>query len=400
MKKIIYFGIFLFMVLFALSAGAKDVENKPVWMTNQPVNDYSVVSSAYRTVNDLNFINIIVPTVVELPISLNLNQRKEAVVYDVTDKEFVASYLKYTQVDNSVKYSVVSGGVSQSGLGDRDYTSCTDFDLQSNSSISYANLVFNYDKEITSDTLYLSLDNYVTLPVSLSITAIVNGAEKIVLAQTKINSSSISFPKVTSKVWTVNMAYAQPLRICEASFRQANISEKSSYAVRFLAEKDHQYQIFFDGDRSVNISYPEAPNLTNDFGVLKLSAVTDKINSLFKLSDLDKDGVPDMTDNCVSVANADQADLDKNGRGDVCDDFDRDGIINSKDNCLNSPNYNQADTDADGIGDTCDTTEGRITERYTWLPWLGIGLAGIIVIGLFIFTAMSMRKKTDLPTQN
>jgi hypothetical protein len=79
---------------------------------------------------------------------------------------------------------------------------------------------------------------------------------------------------------------------------------------------------------------------------------------------------------------------------DVCDDYDRDGIINIKDNCPNVPNYNQADTDADGIGDTCDTNEGRITEKYTWLPWVGMGLASIVVIVLFVFTAMSMRKKT------
>ena len=110
---------------------------------------------------------------------------------------------------------------------------------------------------------------------------------------------------------------------------------------------------------------------------------------------MDGDGIPDIKDNCVSTSNPDQADIDQNGRGDVCDDFDQDGIINIKDNCPNTPNYNQADTDADGIGDACDTNEGRITERYTWLPWVGLGLAGIVVIILFVFTAMSMRKKTE-----
>jgi hypothetical protein len=35
--------------------------------------------------------------------------------------------------------------------------------------------------------------------------------------------------------------------------------------------------------------------------------------------DADGDGVPDATDNCPSVANADQADTDADGRGDACD---------------------------------------------------------------------------------
>lgn len=34
--------------------------------------------------------------------------------------------------------------------------------------------------------------------------------------------------------------------------------------------------------------------------------------------DKDKDGIPDFRDNCVSVANPDQADIDRNGVGDAC----------------------------------------------------------------------------------
>jgi hypothetical protein len=45
--------------------------------------------------------------------------------------------------------------------------------------------------------------------------------------------------------------------------------------------------------------------------------------------DTDGDGVPDSRDNCVKVANPDQADLDHDGRGDVCDaDIDGDGFSN------------------------------------------------------------------------
>ncbi len=394
-KKIVLVFVLTLIIIPVIDAKAVSLSSEtPVWMTNQPVNDFNAVASSYKTLSDIPTVNIKVPTIVEIPIDLNLNQRKEAVIYDVTNKKFIASYLKSVEANNLINYAVSVNGNVKLNLNDYNYTSCTDFDLPLNSTINRASLTFNYDKEISSDNLYLSLDNYVTLPVSLGIKAVVSGVEKIVLAPTKIDNNNISFPKTLSKTWIVDVLYIQPLRICEATFGQVNMIRNSLYSVRFLAEKDHNYQIYFDADRSVNVSYPEAPDLTNSFGVLKLAAVSGVTNSLFKLSDIDGDGIPDVKDNCVSVPNSDQVDIDQNGRGDVCDDYDRDGIINIKDNCPSVPNYNQADTDVDGIGDTCDTNEGRITEKYTWLPWVGMGLASIVVIVLFVFTAMSMRKKT------
>jgi hypothetical protein len=47
--------------------------------------------------------------------------------------------------------------------------------------------------------------------------------------------------------------------------------------------------------------------------------------------DTDGDGVPDATDNCPDLANADQSNIDGDGKGDVCDpDMDGDGHANSK----------------------------------------------------------------------
>lgn len=47
-------------------------------------------------------------------------------------------------------------------------------------------------------------------------------------------------------------------------------------------------------------------------------------------------------DNCVYVVNPDQADLDRDGVGNVCD------------NCFTIINTDQEDTDGDGEGDVCD----------------------------------------------
>jgi len=55
------------------------------------------------------------------------------------------------------------------------------------------------------------------------------------------------------------------------------------------------------------------------------------------------------------VANADQADNDQDGIGDVCDsDDDNDNIPDTIDNCPLVANPDQLDTDGDGVGDACD----------------------------------------------
>jgi hypothetical protein len=62
-------------------------------------------------------------------------------------------------------------------------------------------------------------------------------------------------------------------------------------------------------------------------------------------------------DNCISKPNADQADVDGDGIGDVCDDGDKDGFIDSADNCPNMYNPPQTDSDGDGTGNACDTDD-------------------------------------------
>jgi hypothetical protein len=68
-----------------------------------------------------------------------------------------------------------------------------------------------------------------------------------------------------------------------------------------------------------------------------------------RFDDADTDGVPDTGDNCLGLANGDQAENDSDGRGDACDDDDDgDGRRDEADRC---PTEAASDPDADGCRD-------------------------------------------------
>jgi gliding motility-associated-like protein len=84
------------------------------------------------------------------------------------------------------------------------------------------------------------------------------------------------------------------------------------------------------------------------------------------IQDTDGDGIADNRDNCPVTPNANQADNDQDGQGDVCDpDDDNDGVLDGNDNCPITANTNQADRDHDGKGDVCDLIELNIAQAIT-----------------------------------
>lgn len=111
-----------------------------------------------------------------------------------------------------------------------------------------------------------------------------------------------------------------------------------------------EFGITNSGNLTIGYSNP-----TGLDGLIDEVKIWDVALTAAELVDYDLDGDLNESDNCVFVANSDQADLDGDSIGDVCDDdVDGDDVLNEDDNCELTSNSDQADLDGDEIGDACD----------------------------------------------
>ena len=72
------------------------------------------------------------------------------------------------------------------------------------------------------------------------------------------------------------------------------------------------------------------------------------------LTDTDADEVPDLFDNCVALANPNQADFNGDGVGDACSDTDGDGLSDAVEITLFGTDPASSDSDGDGIDDATE----------------------------------------------
>ncbi len=357
-----------------------------------PQSSISPVVSAYRFYKDIDNIPISVPTVAEVSFIDEFIERFDFAVLDKTTNSFEPHFFKQETLINEIPVSVTTnpGTESASRMNDNNTRTYADFPLPENTE-GNVQIALSSANPITSSVLTALLDNNVALPSSIEIRAFVDGQSRIVVANRTMDQQTIRFPQTTSNRWIITFTFGQPLRVSELRLGQDNATKSNTRGIRFLAQPTHSYRIYFDPDRSATAPVGEAGNLISAKDVLIVPAVPSQKNQNYVIADVDSDGVPDIRDNCVSMANSDQQDVNNNKRGDVCDDFDQDGLVNSKDNCPDNPNRDQKDADGDGIGDVCDKEESRITERYTWIPWVGIGFAALVLVALLALMARSSR---------
>ncbi len=241
-----------------------------------------------------------------------------------------------------------------------------------------AQLRFTFAGPITTSAFRLMLAPYSALPTYVRVAV---GTTTLV-ARRELTGTSVTFPEATGDDFSVDLEYVQPVRLSGAQFSQQVAPGGEEDRVYLIAQPGERYTVYLDPDRPYG-------TVAGDFSIDRIHARTveaiapPRSNPGYVPADSDGDGVPDERDNCVQIANQDQRDVDGNKVGDACDDFDHDGVVTASDNCPTLPNRNQRDTDRDGVGDACDATESRFTERNPWVPWAGMGMAALVIIGLF-----------------
>ncbi|PLX26776.1 hypothetical protein C0583_05770 [Candidatus Parcubacteria bacterium] len=367
MKKLL---IFTFFLLFAWQVQAitfSDIEKNK--------------TEAFKSVIEINDLELQVPTVVEVPINDESIERYEFAVFESSSNSFQPSLLIRKNLNYIIPSTVKSNSDNCQNLNDDDYSTYCQYNIPE-TGIGSVTITETGTKEITSSQLNIQLDQYVALPIKIEIKA----DDTIVYALSKMTSNIIKFPETKAKKWEIKLYYSQLLRISEFDLVQKRLNNANTHGLRFLARPTSNYHIYYKPDRlaDINISTGESANISNNTGIKITRTYVGELNPAYRESDIDNDGITDLLDNCVQAPNADQEDIDKNGRGDICEDFDRDGILNYQDNCPDQPNRNQLDQDGDGIGDSCDGEESRLTEKYSWLPYLGIGITVILILIMFI----------------
>jgi len=357
-----------------------------------PSNKIDSVISAFQQYKDIEKIPIVIPTVVEIPFDSEFLTRTDFAVFNKTKNVFEPYFFKDEKFKNQIPVIVSANASNPEKMIDNDTRTYTEFLLSDNFS-GRAEITITGQKQFASSMLKVLLDNHVALPSSIELSVDTNIGRKIVIATKRMDAETIYFPRTISNIWHIIFTYNQPLRIAEIYLEQEDATQVSTKALRFLARPNEVYRIYFNPDRQITSFIGETGDLISNSNIMRISSPSSQTNPTYIMADIDADGIPDIKDNCVFMANPKQEDINNNNKGDACEDFDRDGVINSLDNCPNHPNKNQQDTDGDGIGDVCDDQESRITERYQWLPWLGIGIATLVILTFFVLTARSNNKK-------
>lgn len=345
--------------------------------------------SAFMQVIEVEPVEAEVPTIVELVLPEGKDTYVHAVAVGDDGKATAVTYVR-TGVVVPVRVGETQGVQNAAALLDDNLNTYATFPFNE-SAPNRARVALVAREGITTSELHLTFPNNVALPERVTLRGgSEGGAEEMLVAKRRPEGTTIRFPETTLDHVLLELEYTQPLRIAELALVPST-NTGVTRTLRFVAQPDTAYRVYLDADRPFTAPRWQGQSLEDTEPVVTLDDVLLRDNSAYVPADTDGDGVPDRDDNCTTVGNPDQTDKDGNGRGDACDDFDHDGVLTVRDNCPEVANSLQEDTDGDGVGDACDSEESRFTEQNPWVPWAGLGVALVVLLGLFVLTAREQR---------
>lgn len=349
--------------------------------------------SKFTKFYDVPPVNVVVPTVAQLQFKAGEVERAGFLVFEEETSKIIPHDFTegYRQFPASITATMLSG----QGAGllvDDSQTTSMDFLLPENG-MGEAVIVLETSKPIYASEIQFSFAENVTLPSTVAVAVRDEaGNAWIAVAPKRMDASTVTFPQVYANRFEVTLTYGQLLRITNIELIENSIAKVDADTLRFIAQPEYSYKVYFNPDVQVSSSVLQGAQLQTEDEPYVLSEAVVVDNPFYLPADSDSDGVRDIADNCKAVANADQTDADKNGEGDACEDFDKDGVMNNRDNCPAYANRSQADEDGDKVGDECDDSESRLTERYAFIPWAGMGIAFIVLCVLFLLVGIKPKE--------
>lgn len=396
MKKHIILTILLANVLFFSARYVVFAQRTTFIIPPLPTDPLSV----FRTMYNLGPFDITVPTVIKVPIDTIMRSQQLAIqelpsgIFPYTDVGY--EYLPvpyYVTSDDETLTRIQIQKQNEAFLSDNNLSTYVQYDIPSEG-MHKTTWTLHYNKQVKSKKLWHTFDENVMPPKTVEVSVIRNGDSQILVAAKPVTDNRwITFPEALAQDWQLTFSYNQPLRITELGLELSADSTVEQYTLQFHARPGNRYRLFADSVVLTPIPTEEPivfSRISNSYTMPALPKALP--NPYFRPPDLDHDGIDDRIDNCLQLANPDQRDINNNRIGDACEDFDGDGVMNMTDNCPEHPNRLQQDSDSDGIGDQCDPDESRLTERLSWLPWLGIILGFGIVFGLLAITMKKEQK--------
>ena len=277
--------------------------------------------SAFKSIYNISPSALVKPTVVS--VLLTEDQRYGVDIIE-NESESTQPYLKiqhYRQDPAKIEIGNSSPIIGEKeALTDENWETSAEFDLDQDKGKAWMEIKVN--REMIGESLRLNLSEHVALPHQITLYAWVDNDWKTVIAKTKMTSAGISFPETKSDRWKIELEHGQPLRLKEIQLiEKAKAGVKTGTEIRWLARPGMTYTLYADAVTDPLVETGEAGKLDGkNVEILEIEAGKKEVNDGFTEPDDDKDGIPNITDNCTSIANTDQEDIDNNGRGDACED--------------------------------------------------------------------------------